>query len=238
MLRMKQHLFVLTCLLCACAGDDSGATPDGDPGSQPVDIVISGQAAKVEGTGLYPLEFLRIDAYLSSDEVTPIADTTTDMLGNFSITIHAMSDKPFDGYLRARQMGFMDTYLYAPDVLATDFAGASLRMVEQGTFDLLDSVCSGSQVPTNGFVAVKVMDEANAGVAGATVASSPAANKYCYSDAGGFPVGTQLSTSTDGSAFLFNVTGPVMLSAMKTGETFESRTVTARAGAVTMVMLQ
>jgi len=92
-----------------------------------------------------------------------------------------------------------------------------------------------------GAIAVVVIDAAEMPVMGATTASSPAASKVCYNAtgaAGTIPSRNATATDADGVAYMFNVTGQATVSAMKSGSTFLSHGVNARAGAFTTTLIQ
>lgn len=231
--RMKKHLLALA-LLNACAADEP---PVEDP---PIasEIRVTGQAAAVSATsGVTPLAYARIEAYQSSDDVTPIAEATTDVLGNYRLTIATDGMTPFDGYLRAQADGYVDTYLYAPGALAANYDGAPIRMTTADTLDALELVCGAAQLSGNGMIVAVVGDDLHAPVEGATVESTPSANKYCYNGSDGLPDSVRLTTNTDGAGYAFNVTGPVSVSASKGSATFKARNVTSRADVVTIVLI-
>lgn len=231
--RMKKHLLAVV-LLTACAAD----LPSADDAPVPSKIRVTGQAAEVSATsGISPLAGLTIEAYVSSDDVTPIAEATTDVLGNYSLDITTDSATPFDGYLRATAAGYVDTYVYAPAALSGNYDGAPVRMVKSDTLAALEYVCGAEQLAGNGMIAAIVGNDQHTPIAGATVESMPAANKYCYSGSDGLPDSVRLTTNSDGVAYAFNVTGPVTVSATKTSATFKQRKVTSRADVVTLVLL-
>jgi hypothetical protein len=89
---------------------------------------------------------------------------------------------------------------------------------------------------TTGAIAAEVEDGSGAFVAGATVSSNPAANKYCY-NASNFPSKNATATDTDGLGYMFNVTGNATVSASKSGLTFQSHPLKARAGALTTTLI-
>src|SRR5262249_21468741 len=156
--------------------------------------------------------------------------------GNFSLVIPTMG-APIDGFIKATKTGYVDTYLYPPAPLIADFNMASVNMLTPSNFGLLSgTLCRATQDAAKGTIAVLVEDAAAMPVGGATVSSSPAASNYCY-DSGGFPSSTATMTDTDGLAFMFNVTGPATVSAMKSGATFKSHGVNAHAGALTTTLI-
>ena len=200
-------------------------------------ITVTGTAAARDASGSTPLQGVTVGAYAATDETTPVTTATTDASGNFTLTI-TTNGVALDGYLKATMSTYMDTYLYPPAPLAADFSGATVVMLTPGTFDLLaNTLCSASQVTTNGAIAAEVEDASGAFVAGATVASSPAANKYCY-DQNSFPNRGATVTDTDGLGYMFNVTGTVTVTAMKAGTTFTSHAVKARAGTFTTTLIK
>lgn len=244
----KYPLIAVLALAAACGGDDGKSTTDGNtnttdgtmntvdapPAAQT--IHISGTATKREATGSSPLEGVTIGAYASSDENTPVATATTDASGNYTLTIMT-NGTALDGYLKATMTTYMDTYLYPPAPITADFAGAAINMVTPSTFDLLaNTLCRGNVTSTDGTIAVEVVDGSGATVQGATVASTPAAGKYCY-NSGGLPSSTATSTATDGVAYMLKVTGQATVSATKSGSTFTSHGVKARAGALTTTLI-
>lgn len=202
-------------------------------------IMISGTASERSLSGTTPVQGAMVAAYDSSDPNTVVAMTTTDASGNYSLMVPTMG-KPVDGFVKAAKSGYMDTYLYAPAPLTADFGMASINMLTAQNFSLLQgALCNANQDTAKGTIAVEVVDSAMAGamtVGGVTVASTPAATKYCY-DKSGTPNQTATVTDTDGVAFMFNVTGSVMVSATKSGVTFKSHTVNAVAGAFTTTLI-
>lgn len=227
-------------LLFACGGDDGGggATPDA-PSNIPAEITISGVAAQKDAGGTTPKMGVMISAYRNSDQNTPVVMTTSDAAGMYSLTIPT-NGMPVDGYVKATLSGVFDTYLYPPKALSEDFSGASIYMVDMSTADTLSSLLCGSQQDySKGVVAILVVDEANNPVEGAMVMSTPAAVKTCFNGDSGFPDKTKNMTAADGIAYLLNLpTGDVSVTASKSGLTFPSHTVNARAGVLTTTVIQ
>jgi hypothetical protein len=222
----------LVALFAACGGDSN--KPDAPPAAAM--ITISGTATARDASGSTPLAGVTIGAYSNTDENTPVTTATTDAQGNFTLTVMT-GGTALDGYLKATIASYMDTYLYPPTALGGDFSGATVVMLKPDTFDLLaNTLCGANQMTTNGAIAAEVEDGSGAFVAGATVSSNPAANKYCY-NASNFPSKNATATDTDGLGYMFNVTGTATVSASKSGLTFQSHPLKARAGALTTTLI-
>lgn len=233
---MQTRSCALIVLLAACGGDDSSATADAPPSAPPM-ITVSGTATKREGTASNPAAGVTIEAFRNGQSAA-VAMTTTDASGNYTLTL-VTGGVALDGYLKGTLTGFKDTYLYPPKPLAENFDMASINMLNQQTLDLLsDTFCRNKQDSTKGAVAVIVADANRMAVAGAMVSSTPAAAKYCYNQ-GGFPNQNAVMTDTDGIAYMINLApGDVTVSATKSGTTFSSHAVNARAGALTTTVIQ
>jgi hypothetical protein len=231
---------LILCLFALGCGDDGGGGGGGsaDAATAPAMITISGTATKREGTSSSPAAGVMVGAYKNSDPATAVATATTDAAGMYSMMI-TTGGTAVDGYLKATLTGFLDTYLYPPKPLSENFDRASLNIVNQSTLDLLSgTLCGTLQEGTKGLVAVLVVDAANAPVAGATITGAPAPAKYCY-NSGGFPNKNATMTDTDGIAYMINLPpGEVTVSATKSGTTFVSHKVNARAGTLTTTPIQ
>jgi hypothetical protein len=228
---------LILCLFALGCGDDGGGG-SADASTAPAMITVSGTATKREGTSSNPAAGVMVGAYKNSDAATSLATATTDAAGMYSMMIPT-GGTALDGYLKATLTGFLDTYLYPPKPLAADFDSASLNLVNQSTLDLLSgTLCGTLQEGSKGLIAVLVVDAADMPVAGATITGSPAPAKYCY-NSGGFPNKNATMTDTDGIAYMINLpAGEVTVSAAKTGVTFLSHKVNARAGTLTTTPIQ
>jgi hypothetical protein len=230
-----KRLFLLSLAACGGGGEPSN-TPD--VSTVPAMVVVSGEAEELGISGGTPVEGLLVEAFTNANDTTPITTAMTDAEGKYSISIPT-NGVPLDGFIKATKAGLVDTYLYPPGVLEEDFAGASLKMVSANTFALLSgALCDAAQVDTNGTIAMLVTDAEEKAVAGATVSSTPASNKYCYNGDNGLPSRNATETFTDGVGYMFNVTGRTTVSATKDGLTFPSHVVTARAGALTTTVIR
>lgn len=202
-------------------------------------ITVTGQATEISATGSVPLAGVAVNAYRNGDDATSVAMATTDASGNYSLTI-TTNGQALDGYIKATLANYTDTYLYPPFALAENFDGASLKMVKPATYGILHSLCGAGTVDTaKGTVAAIVASAPNtsaAPVEGATVSSAPAATKYCY-NMGALPNKDATATAADGIGYMFNLSGEVTVSAMKTGSTFTSHKLNARPNALTTTLI-
>lgn len=219
-------------VLAACGDDGDG----GGGGSAAAMVTITGEAT-ARSTQSMMLAGVTVAAYRSGNDSTPVATTTTDANGAYTLVIET-GGNALDGYLKATLATYLDTYLYPPEPVTADLDGASINMVTTSTLDLLaNTLCGANQMNTNGVIAAIVIDAAEMPVAGAMVTSSPAGNKVCY-NSNGFPSRNATMTDDDGVAYIFNVTGQATVSATGPGSTFMSHGVNARAGAFTTTLIQ
>jgi hypothetical protein len=226
--------------LAACGGDDgSSATADAPPSAPPM-ITVSGNASSVGIGGKTPEQGVVIAAYKTSDENAAVAMTTTDASGNYSLTL-TTDGTALDGYLKATKTGFVETYLYPPAPLAADFDMAAINMLSPDNYSAVYTLTQDSQTADTGIVGILVVDSSNATVGGATVSSSPASLYRYNGSAGGLPtkMSSAMATQTDGLAYMLNVPpGDVTVSAAKTGLTFKSHTIKARANQLVTTIIQ
>ncbi len=239
---------------CGNDGKDKGGTdasvnpgPDAKqfldaPPTETVEITVSGQATERTSQGSTAAQGVLIEAFRNSDESTPIAMTTTDAQGNYSLTIQTNGES-IDGFLKATKNGFVTTYLYPPYPLMMDFANASVLMITPATYDALCNLAQAMCARGDGvgLIGLVVTDGTNP-VAGATVSSNPAANPPArYNAMVGtlvLPSTSATSTYTDGIAYLFNLPpGQVTVSASKTGQAFASHAAKAWADQLTTTVI-
>jgi hypothetical protein len=244
---MKRALVLIVVLGCgsdnkanvdgAVGGNPDGSTVDSPPAMQT--IIVSGQATR-QGLGAATAEpGVLVNAYRRNDETTPIATATTDANGNFSLTIPT-GGVAIDGFLKATKTSLMDTYLYPPYPLTTDFAMAKTIMITPQNFQFLSTLAQGNQMTGEGFVGMLITDAAKMPVLGAKAGCTPAptAVRVRYNSSGGTPSSTATTTAADGVAFIFNApVGEDTVSATKTGSTFTSHPVTVRADVLTTTIV-
>jgi hypothetical protein len=233
----------------ALVPDDPPPMPDGPP--PPVSITISGIATNRPDKT--PLEGATVELYATSDDLTVLATTTTDATGAYSLT--TMITSPLDAYVKAykndplnpadNNTNYVATYLYPPYPLARDYNHGRLAMLTRSIYGLLGVAASTTQHPQNGVIACVIYDSSDLDtampVAGATVASSPVSNPYCYNGkdmvtglSSGVPNASTTATLEDGIAYMYNAPpGPVVVTANKSGVTFQSHTVGSWVGSFT-----
>jgi hypothetical protein len=234
---MTKHAMALI-LVAACGKSGGGHQADAPP-NVPAMITISGTATQQAMTGSgTPAQGVTVAAFRNSDENTPVAMTTTDASGNYTLTI-TTNGQPLDGFLKATKMGNADTYLYPPAPLVADFAMASINELDTTLYGLVAQLIGRGQ-PGQGMIALECVDTMNHTVAGAMVTSMPAAAHTGYSGSGSPPLPNIMATQTlaDGRAFLFGLTpGMVMVSATATGATFKSHSLNVHADAFTTTII-
>lgn len=228
---MKPALAMILAL-GACGGSDGGGV---DAPNVPATINVSGVASEITISGREPVEGVTVEAYREG-EAAVVASGTSNAQGAYTIVV-TTGGKALDGYLLARHSPHLNTYLYPPAPLFADTNAATVLLLTQGTFDAAASFAQENQDPAKGWIGVMVVDAANMPVADVTVTSSPAGTvKY---NRGGLPDPDATTADTDGIAYIFNVApGKVTVSASKTGATFNSHPLNARAGEITTTLIQ
>ncbi len=235
MRRMKAHFLLIA--IAACGGSSNPQSDDAPPADAkvfldappvvPQSFTISGKTSERSLSGETVVEGVTIQAFASSNEAMPIATATTDAQGSYTLTVMT-NGAPLDGYLLATKTGYVDIYLYPTAPFIADFTGGDVNMLTPSNKDFLNSLASGNQMAGKGMIGLQIRDAAGQPVAGATVSSTPASGAYRYTNTSGLPSGNATATSSDGVAFMFNVpSGPITVTATKSGMTFKSHAVLA-----------
>lgn len=241
---MKIVPFVL--LLAACGssnsnpggGADAPASIDAQvfndaPPNVPAMITIAGTARDNGQNSSTPLAGVAIALKSRADDTT-IASATSDAQGAYSMTV-TTGGHVVDAYILATKSGYTDAAAFPAVPFAADDLMADSNLVTTGNFNLL-TLYTGQQ-SGNGIIVAEILDASSMPVAGAAVSCSPASGSVLYSDSNGTPASGS-STNTDGTSFLVNVPpGSVSLSAMKSGATFKSHSVTAKANTFTSTVI-
>jgi hypothetical protein len=234
--------------LVACSNSNDGMNMGGDasmggldgpkvfmdaPPNVPPMITISGKTTERGLSGTTNVAGVTIAVYNVANESTPLTMTTTNAQGDFTLMITTNS-MPVDGYLLATKGGYVDLYMYGTGPFIENFTDANLNMITPGHKDFLSSLAGGNQMAGKGLIGLQVRDASGNPVAGATVSSSPASGAYKYNGANGLPDSAATMTSSDGVAFMFNVpSGPITVTAAKSGLTFHPHVVKAPADKMT-----
>ncbi len=209
---------------------------DAPAGGVPATITVMGTTSTQGIGGATATAGVTVTAYKASDDsVVTSAVSAAD--GTFTLTI-TTNGVALDGYLGATSGNDLPSYLYPPAPLSADFSGATVLLLTSQTLGLAATVGGTSQASGDAFIGVQVVDTTGAKVGGATVSSTPAGTVRYNGSVNGTPNKNQTSTQTDGIAYIFSVTpGTVTVSAAKTGATFHSHDVKARANAVTETLV-
>lgn len=240
---MKYLASLLVVTACGGGSSNNGGGADAAPDSRvwmdappsvPAMITIGGTAGESTQTGSTPLAGVAISIFKVGDDNTPLGTATSDAQGKYAITIPT-SGHVVDAYVHASKSGYVDNDSFPAAPFQADVTDANANMITTSNYGFLKLLGGGHD--GNAVVVVEVLDVASMSVAGATVASTPAAAAVKYSDSNGTPTAT-MSTAADGVAFLFDVTpGHVDVSAMKTGMTFKTHGLAAHADRFTTTVV-
>lgn len=219
-------------------GDDDGPMPDAKvfmdaPPNVPPQLMITGTTTERGLSGTTAVAGVMVAVYKNGSDSSSIVSTMSDAQGNFSMMVPT-NGMPIDGYLLATKSGYVDLYMYPTGAFIANSESNDINMITPGNKDFLSNLAGGNQMAGKGLIGLAVLDNAGNPVAGATVSSTPAAGAYRYTGSNGLPDSGAMATSADGVAFMFNVpSGPITVSATKSGMTFKSHVVTARADKMT-----
>jgi hypothetical protein len=214
-------------------GDDDDMPPDAHVDT-PAMIKLTGMAVEQGQSGSTPLASMAIGVYKMNDEANALATTMSDASGNWSITL-TTDGNPLDVYFKGTKADYVDAYSYPAKPIAKD-TNIEINTMSNSTFSLLLIFTGASS--SNGMITMVVLDDAEGPVKDATVSSMPASGAYRYMDANGRPQ-SSTATNTDGLSFFFDVPpGNVTVSASKSGMTFKSHALNARAGKFTTTSIK
>jgi hypothetical protein len=234
---MRRLLLLLTAT--AACGDSSGPALGFEclgaplPTTAPATVTVSGQ---IRQNALSPtaLGNAIIDAFRTGNPTALVTDTSNTP-GFYSLSI-STGGAPVDGYLRVTHSGQVDTYAYPSRPLFMDLM-TNVLMPTSNELAFLGTAVGVTQAAGNGFIGVVVKNCAGTALAGATVSTNPPGTvKY---NSGSTPSSTATSTSSDGVAYVFNVTaGNVTVMANASGNVLRQHVVNARANVVTLTEIQ
>jgi hypothetical protein len=214
----------------------AGGGTGGSGGSIPAMITVSGVADDVSITGRSPLAGVTIGVYREGEN-NPVATATSDSAGMYSLTIATNGMALSNGYLLGKKSGYKDTYLYPPTDLSADTPNVPVLMLTPTNYDLASTLGGANQQTGQAFIGIQLYDASKNPVAGATITSNPAGQvRY---NANGVPSRNPSSSASDGIGYIFQVTpGSVMVSASKSGLSFHTHTINARADVLTTTIIQ
>ncbi|MFO0618698.1 MAG: hypothetical protein U0414_39260 [Polyangiaceae bacterium] len=203
------------------------------PTTAPAVIDLGGDVSGIDGASTSKVMGAKVELFKND----VLASTTTSgAMGVFSFLDVATNGMPVDGYLRASDPKFLDTYVYPPYPLAKDTPNAAVLLVSPSTITLLSMIGLPAQNPQNAFVGILVVDCDGNPVEGATVSTNPPGTvKYGM---GMLPSNSATSTGADGLAYVFNVpAGPVVVDAMAGTNDLREHTIQGRAGVITTTIV-
>jgi hypothetical protein len=248
---MKARISLVVCLLAACGagggsngnGDDTGDMADAKvfmdaPPVVPTSFTITGHVTERGLSGESAVSGVTVALFSNANQQTAIASAMTNAQGDYSMTVMT-NGTAVDGFLLATKTGYVDLYLYPTSPFIGDFTDGDLNMITPSNKNFLSQLAGGNQMAGKGLIGLAVLDANGMPVEGAKVSASPAANPYRYTGSDGYPSSSAMMTSADGVAFMFNVpSGPITISAMKSGMTFKSHVVEARADKFTTTAIE
>jgi len=205
---------VLLLGVCACNPDVS---PGVDAPPAQATLTISGTVtARVGTAAAVPASGVTIGADRNGVAM-PIATTTTDAAGAYALVVDS-GGVPLDT-LEASQPSLVPLVIYLSRPIIADVT-ASFEMVDSVALSTtIKDSCHTTLEPT---VEVRVDDASGATVTDAVVSSQPRALRYC---------------TANGITYLFGVTGSLAISATRAGKVLGSRTIAARFGTLTLLLL-
>ena len=168
----------------------------------------------------------------------PLGTHVTPDGGTYSLSTD-LSCLPLDGYLKAshRDAGFYDIYYYPPAPWRRPRAGLELVIFDDAARNLAAGLANVTIVNGTAALALGIDDCAGDPVSGATFTSTPAGD-IRYVAASGLPSSMQMSTSSKGQVLIFNLPpGTVQVTATARGQTFPTKSIDARADAITSTTL-
>jgi hypothetical protein len=228
---MRSLVFFVACLL----GCDSGghATPDADMGIDSLyapSLKVRGSVTLLDGTAV---EGAQIMMRHSGNSLTGI-ETVTDAQGAYTLMLQA--GFAITGFVSVEKAGYLQSNVWPGMPLTADFAVPQIVLYTQAEALQLYTAAQVTRNPARALVIARVSDGPSA-IDGATVASSPVAAAYRYTDGRGTPAVSASATSHDGTAYVFDTAEDIRLSAAKSGMTFTSPDVWAPADSITYAVI-
>ena len=131
--------------LAACGGSDD---PSVDAQTAPPTINVSGVASEIGVGGRTPVAGVVVEAYREGNDAV-IAMATSAADGKFTVPVPT-GGVALDGYLLAKHATHLNTYLYPPAPLAADSDQATVLLLTEDTFMIVETLTQLDQDPAKG----------------------------------------------------------------------------------------
>ena len=234
------RLLVLPILAAACGTAPVAEGPDAstvvDTPTIAATLQLTGKTIMASVGRIQEFTPVEVSVFRNGAQV-PLATTVSASDASFEITL-TTDGTAIDGYVLARYRDFVDTYFYPPAPIDHDVADLAVLTVTEALYYVAEGAAVGVTLePSRGWGLLKVVDAANRPIAGAVVSSTPP-GIVRYNGSDRRPSETATVTNDDGVAYAMNLpVGDVVFTATHGSQSFSSRPVFVRAGAVTTTML-
>jgi hypothetical protein len=210
----------------ACVGNAAPAT-----GPNPVTVAGGATDINLQTQMAEPVAAATVEAFRAG-QAQPVATTTTNASGAWTVSLPNAAATPVDGYVRASKTGHRTTYLYPPAPMAANIPNAPILLLSNTTFSIIvQFVAQTTQAPGNGSVGLAVVDCANMPIAGATIAVTQNGAAV-----GNFFDASQLQA---GASITFDVPpGKTDINVSYNGTTFRARSIDVFAGSTTTTVVR
>jgi hypothetical protein len=179
-------------------------------------VIVSGTTFELTLSGTLRNPSVALAA-LTAPNATPVSTTTSDALGDYSISIPT-AGVPFDGLLHATKPGYIPASYYPPNPFAAN-AAAPILMLTPTTFSLVTLSFKVTQSSANGWIVMQPLD----------CTGAPLMNSIISARQAGAEVGT-VNTDTDGNVWIFNVPpGVTAITGAADGNVLRAHNVTVKA---------
>lgn len=212
------------------------------PTTAPATVDVSGTTETLNSSFMItPVAGATVDACPAASFTCPangmgkrLATSTSDAMGNFTLSALPTGGAPLDAYLKASSSTQLTTYVYPAHPLAASLTMTPVLMLDAGQLAFIAGVAGVTVTPGTSTVVVLVLDCANHPIQGATVTVQQ----------NGMDVGQQFTSSMSmGGTIVFNVpadtaTGGTTVGATYMGMTFPTHPVTAFADGIVATVVR
>ena len=203
------------------------------PNTGPNPLTLSGSVNDINilAMTLDPVPDATVRAFRVGEVPALGAPDTSDMDGNWDLSIANAAMTSQDVYVEASKTGHRTNYLFPPTAVYESLSGLPILLMSNTTFQLFVDNFNQTQSPSNGTVGIAVVDCSNMPIDGATVSVTQ----------NGQPVGNAFDASIfqPGAYLYFDVPpGDTVVGATYMNMTLLSRTVRVVAGATTTTAIR